>query len=40
LSAIGILDRAERISALLARPEVARDLQPQATKTEDPDDAG
>ena|SRR5215469_4742829 len=33
-------DRAERISALLARPEVARDLQPQATKTEDPDDAG
>jgi ribosome-binding factor A len=35
-----VFDRAERISALLARPEVARDLQPRAAKTEDADDAG
>jgi ribosome-binding factor A len=33
-------ERAERISALLARPEVARDLEPQAAKAEGPDDAG
>ena len=33
-------DRANRISALLARPEVARDLQPQAAKAEDGDDGG
>ena len=32
-------DRADRISALLARPEVARDLQPQAA-AEDRDDDG
>ena len=31
-------DRAERISALLARPEVARDLQPQQVEPEDHDD--
>jgi len=28
-------DRADRISTLLARPEVARDLQPQAAEVED-----
>jgi ribosome-binding factor A len=28
-------DRADRISTLLARPEVARDLQPQAAEAED-----
>lgn len=31
-------DRAERISALLARPEVARDLPPQAANIRDRDD--
>jgi ribosome-binding factor A len=31
-------DRADRITALLARPEVARDLQPQAARAEDRDD--
>ena len=33
-------DRAQRISALLAQPEVARDLEPQAGKAETPDDEG
>jgi ribosome-binding factor A len=33
-------DRAQRISALLAQPEVARDLESQAGKAETPDDAG
>ena len=33
-------DHADRISALLARPEVARDLQPEAARTEGHDDAG
>src|SRR5215472_8234490 len=33
-------DRAKRISALLARPEVARDLEPQAARAEDSDDDG
>jgi ribosome-binding factor A len=33
-------DRADRISALLGRPEVARDLQPQAAKAQDRDDEG
>ncbi|MGC2200756.1 MAG: 30S ribosome-binding factor RbfA [Stellaceae bacterium] len=32
-------DNADRISALLARPEVARDLQPQPASPEDRDDA-
>ena len=31
-------DRADRISALLTRPEVARDLEPQAARSEDGDD--
>src|SRR5215813_10380582 len=31
-------DQADRITALLARPEVVRDLQPQAVKAEDRDD--
>ena len=31
-------DRAERISALLTRPEVARDLQPQAAENSDNDE--
>ena len=31
-------DRADRISALLTRPEVARDLEPQAARSEDADD--
>ena len=31
-------DQADRIGVLLARPEVARDLQPQAAKAEDRDD--
>jgi ribosome-binding factor A len=33
-------DQADRISALLARPEVERDLTPQAAKGENGDDAG
>jgi ribosome-binding factor A len=33
-------DRADRISSLLARPEVARDLEPQATRIENSDDDG
>ena len=33
-------DRAQRISALLARPDIARDLQPQAATSKDPDDGG
>jgi ribosome-binding factor A len=33
-------DQADRISALLARPEVARDLQPQAVRPDDRDDEG
>jgi len=33
-------DQADRISELLARPEVARDLQPQAARSEDCDDEG
>jgi len=33
-------DQADRISTLLARPEVERDLHPQAAAGEDPDDAG
>jgi ribosome-binding factor A len=33
-------DQADRISALLARPEVARDLPPPSAGTEDRDDAG
>jgi ribosome-binding factor A len=35
-----LFDQAERISELLARPEVARDLQPQAARPEDCDDEG
>jgi ribosome-binding factor A len=31
-------DQVDRITALLARPEVVRDLQPQAVKAEDRDD--
>lgn len=31
-------DRADRIAALLARPEVARDLQPPAARSEDRND--
>src|SRR5215469_13127660 len=34
----GSFDEAERIRQLLARPEVARDLQPQPTRSEGPDD--
>jgi len=33
-------ERADRISALLARPEVARDLRPQTAGGENDDDAG
>jgi ribosome-binding factor A len=33
-------DHAERIAALLARPEVARDLQPQNAQSESNDDDG
>jgi ribosome-binding factor A len=33
-------DRAERISALLARPDVARDLQPQSIRSEEGADEG
>jgi ribosome-binding factor A len=33
-------DRADQISALLARPEVARDLEPQGARAQDPDDDG
>lgn len=33
-------DQAERIRRLLARPEIARDLQPQAARPEDRDDEG
>jgi ribosome-binding factor A len=36
----GSFDQAERISALLARPEVARDLHPHATRTEGKGDDG
>jgi ribosome-binding factor A len=36
----GSFDQADRISALLARPEVARDLHPQAVRTADNDDDG
>jgi ribosome-binding factor A len=36
----GSFDQANRISALLARPEVARDLQGQAARPEDRDDEG
>jgi ribosome-binding factor A len=33
-------DEADRIAALLARPEVRRDLPPSPVGTEEPDDAG
>jgi ribosome-binding factor A len=33
-------DHADRISVLLARPEVAQDLQPEAAQTKDRDDGG
>jgi ribosome-binding factor A len=33
-------DRADRISALLARPEVARDLESQTARAQDPGDEG
>ena len=35
-----LFDQADRISELLARPEVARDLQPQTARPEDYDDEG
>ena len=36
----GAFEQAERIAALLARPDVARDLHPDATRTENHDNAG
>jgi ribosome-binding factor A len=36
----GTFDQADRISTLLARPEVERDLRPQAGGIQDLDDAG